>query len=264
MRLTIAIPLALHLCIAVDSLTVSASAQAPATPTDSVSKDSAGRDTVPTDSLPQDAFYRGSIHPPLLNPLVFAVVSITFVVFPAPFAAWLGKEGPTEMEFLEDHLAVYATVGGSLQKGQTGAHSVNAEILRKGMHGELQLEDFWRPRYVRYLTVRGGYLWHPRRHAAGGVTVGYVHANREPGQRGVEIGVPLLVGNRTRTFRVAPMYLLSPKGAFWNYRVQLELLIPGGPYFAGLNAVGKSMPLRRSVPAVFPSSALTLLFGARF
>ena len=231
----------------------------------------APRDSVPGDTVPSDStISRRPIHSPMMylilpigGALAVAATAIAAIA-PAPAARWYGAPGPTEMALLRDHGAAYASVGGIFQRGQTWARSVDVEVVRGGVHGELQAEDFWRPRHVRYLTARGGYLWHPRRRSAGGVTLGYVYADGDPRQRGPELGLPLYIGDSAGTMRLEPTYVLSPAGLRWSYRMQVELYVPGRPYFAGASLVGKELSLASGTDCNFAASAVTLLVGTRF
>jgi hypothetical protein len=227
----------------------------------------APKDSVPKDSTQRDSVYRGPIHHPLMYLIIpVGLAAVAVMVFaPAPFAIWAGVRGPTEMAFLDDHSAAHVAVGGRFYGGQTWANSLHFEVLRKPLHVELSAEEFWRPRHVRYLTARAGYLWYPRRRTAGGVTLGYVHADGDARRRGPELGLPLFVGDSTGTIRLEPTYVISPSGALWSYRLQLEFYFPRKPYFAGATLVGKSLPLAsNSSQEDFDASALTVLFGARF
>jgi hypothetical protein len=268
MRYAVALGFALHIGMGLAPVGPMALAQGPPAPRDSTRADSAQSDSILKDSLPPDSIRGGPIHDPRMYLMVYAgifVLPVVLVTAPAPLAKWWGEPGRTAMAFLDDHWAAYVSVGGYFHRGQTWAHSASLEVLRKSVHAELHVEDFWRPRHVRYFTLRAGYLWHPRRRAAGGVTLGYVHADRDPAQRGLEIGVPLFVGSSSGTMRLEPTYVLSSSGLLWSGRLQLEFHIPGGPYFVGANMVGKSLQLR-SDPSRddLAARAVTLLFGTRF
>ena len=239
-------------------------------------RDSAARDSVVRDSLARDSTRYRPIHDPrmyLLLPVGFAgmvVATVVATVAPAPAARWLGKPGPPTMAAVKDHRFVYVAVGGAYDKLRTRTLAAGMEVVRQGMYAELRVEDFYRPRRFEYITVRGGYLFHPRNKSAGGVTVGYQHASSDPAQRGVEVGLPLLLGDSTGTVRIDPTYLLSSGGVLWNYRVQLEFPIPRQPYFLGVSGVVKSVPFgdhhrRQEYPekGIF-TGAVTLHLGVRF
>jgi hypothetical protein len=257
--------LALAVGLAAAALCQPALAQRPEVPRDSVRADSVPPDSVPMDTMPADSVRR-PIHPwwgPLLIPATVAV-GVVLAVAPAPLARWWGGPRRNDMAFVRDHGAVYASVGGRFEKGETWANAVSVQMVRRGAYAELQGEDFWRPRHVRYLTARGGRLWHPRRSAAGGVTLGYVHVDGDPAQRGPELGLPLFLGDRTVTGRFEPTYVASPDGPLWSYRLQLEGYPRGGRYVVGAAVTGKSNPLTPDSRGGVAARAVTVLLGTRF
>jgi hypothetical protein len=105
---------------------------------------------------------------------------------------------------MKDHVAFHVSLGGRFAEGETWANALSIELLRKPVYAELRAEDFWRPRHIRYLTARAGYLWHPKVAAAGGLTIGYVHAEGATSQTGLELGLPLFIGRETMTMRFEP------------------------------------------------------------
>jgi hypothetical protein len=237
-------------------LSGAAHAQRPPLSRDSVPKDSVQRDTLRADTV---------LSRPVDNPIMLILLPATvlLMVAPAPLAMW-GESGPTEMTFLHEHRAVRVSAGGQFHERQGVANSVEFEVVRKQTLAQLQAEDYWRPRHVRYLTARVGYLWHPKRVTAGAVTVGYVHADGDPAQSGPELGFPLFLGNSTITLRFEPTYVVSQHGPLWSERMQLESDLPWRSYFVGASLVGKSQPLwLRSQDHLF-ASAVTVLVGSRF
>lgn len=231
------------------------------------SRDSIPADSIRRDSTPPDSMQRVAPHPvhPSWAPLVMPgllVIPLVAAFVPTPLA-WIGPRGATEMAFLQDHEAAYVSAGGRFSKGETWANGVALESVRSDVHTELLLEDFWRPRHVRYLTARAGYLWHPTRFAAAGATLGFVHATGDPRQHGPELGVPLYLGGSAGTLRLEPTYVASREGALWSYRLQAEGTIPHTPFFAGAAVNWKSLPLTSNARQDFQGQTLTLLFGTR-
>jgi hypothetical protein len=194
------------------------------------------------------------------------VIAVGFVIAlaPAPLAKWWGESGANEMALLEDHSAASLSLGGRFAEGETWANGVSLEMMRRPVRAEVQMEDFWRPRHVRYITARGGYVWHPRRAAAGGVTIGYVHSDGDAAQSGPELGLPLFIGSRDMTMRIEPTYVFSAEGPLWTYRLQMEGYFPRREYFAGFAMVLRSYPLRSNAGDEFAAQAVTALFGKRF
>ncbi len=256
-----ALTLALYGAASATVLSSAARAQHPPTPRDTLPRDTISGDTVPADSL---AGRRVPVHPwwgPLLVPGGVAL-ALVLMSAPAPLAGWLGTPGASELPLLEDHQAVSVSVGGRFARGESWANAVTVEVVRNGFRGEVQAEDFWRPRHVRYLTVRGGYLWHPRRSTAGGVTVGYVQADGNQAHSGPELGLPFYVGTSILTMRFEPAYVFSSGGPLWSFRGQVEGYLPGGRYFIGANLVRKAVPLTSSDRD--GGRAVSLVVGTRF
>ena len=131
MRFT-TVAVALHVGFAVLSAGPSQAQQPPA-PTDSVRTDSVARDSVTSDSLPADSIRRGPIHPwwgPLVIPIAVAG-ALVLVYAPAPLAAWAGTAGPSEMNFVNDHVALQASLGGRFSEGETWVNTVSLEVVRR-------------------------------------------------------------------------------------------------------------------------------------
>jgi len=231
-----------------------------------VSRDSLPRGTVPKDTVATDTVRVGPIHPAimyLMLPAAFAM-AIVAVVAPAPVAAWFGERGPTKMAFLDHHGEVRLSAGGQLHERWIWANAVELQVVRKSRLAELQLEDFWRPSHVRYLTASVGQLWHPRRMTAGGVTLGYVHARGDAAQSGPELGLPLYFGDSIATVRLEPTYVMSRHGLLWSGRLQLQANLPGRPYFVGASLIGKSQNMTLADNEHLFATAVTLVFGTRF
>lgn len=184
--------------------------------------------------------------------------------FAAAPLMWIGPRGRTQMALLEDHRAAQLSVGGRFHAGQTWADAAGFELVENGVHAELQVEDYWRPRHVRYLTMRGGPLWHPRSFSAGSLTLGYVYADGDPLQRGPEVGAPLFVGSSIGSMRFEPTYVVSPSGILWSYRLQAEASLPRGAWFAGANMTWKSLQLTEDTRHDFAASAASIVVGTRF
>jgi hypothetical protein len=172
--------------------------------------------------------------------------------------------GPVDMAFMKDHAALHASVGGRFTEGETWANALSIELVRKPVLAELRAEDFWRPRHVRYLTARAGYLWHPKSAAAGGLTIGYVHAEGATSQTGLELGLPLFIGRETMTMRFEPTYVVSSGGPLWSYRGQAEVYVGSGRYVIGANVVRKSVRLGSEEDDAVAPQAVTAVVGVRF
>lgn len=225
-------------------------------------------DSTRKDTLTADSVHYGPIHPVmgyLAIPLGAATI-VAAMFAPAPLAFFVGDGSDKRMAFLRDHSAAYVSAGGSFHGGETWAHSVNLEALHHGVHYELIAEDFWRPRHVRYLTGRAGYLWHPRGLTAGGLTLGYMHSDEDRRESGAEIGLPFFLGDSLgSTARFEPVYVLSGRGLQWSYRLLLQYVLPNQRYLLGASLVGKvDPPLSPETQSDFTHTAYLITFGTRF
>lgn len=241
-------------------------AQRPPAPPDSVPRDSVARDSVTSDSLPADSIRRGPIHPwwgPLVLPIA-VVGALVLLYAPAPLASWAGTEGPSEMSFVNDHVAFQASLGGRFSEGETWVNTVSLEVVRRRVHVEVRAEDFWRPRHMRYVTARAGYLWHPRARGAATVTVGYVHSANDASHSGIELGLPLYYGTRKLLARLEPGYVFSKRGLLWNYRAQFEVYLARERYVVGMNVMRKSLSFEASESDELSPQGVTALVGVRF
>ena len=229
----------------------------------------ARKDSVAVDSLADDSVRYRATHPPFMYLAIPAGLAGMMVLLfaPAPLARWLNVPDSTHAPLLRNHTSVSVALGGVFQQGETWTHALNAETFRNDVHLELQVEDFWRPHHIQYITVRGGYLWHPRKSVAGGVTLGYMHADRQRAQRGAELGLPLIVANSSGSnLRFEPTYVIGRRGPVYNYRVQGQIVLGRSPYFVGGSIVGKGNPppVSPEYPGNFTSTGFMVLFGTRF
>lgn len=217
-------------------------------------------DTV-KDSIRGDSGRVGPIHPPLQPALVMLAVAPPALVL---LMDRKRKGDPPVLGFWRDHFAVHVAGGAALaySAGPTWAYSASLEVLTRGVYAELRSEHFRLPEYYSYRTVRVGYLVNPRPTVATGMTLGYRDARRVSGHRGVEIGLPFVAGNRRRWVRLETAYVVSTRGASWNYRWQGEWLVAGGPLYAGVNMEGKTLPLRTG--SKVSSVPIALLLGVRY
>ena len=149
---------------------------------DSVQGDSVARDSTPPDIKP------GSPHSPMMYLFIPVAVlgALVMAAVPASFALLEGPPDPSPLVIVEQHRAAYISVGGLFYDGETWAHSANFEMISNGVLAELKVEDFYRPNHFQYVTARAGYLFHPNTGSAGGVTLGYRYAHRDPTQAGLE------------------------------------------------------------------------------
>lgn len=202
----------------------------------------------------------------LLVPASLAMVAALIFV-PGPLACCVSVADTTHGAFVPDQLVVSTALGGRFHRGETWANAVSVEAVRGNLRGEVTLEDFWRPRHIQYLSARLGHLWHPRQHAAGGVSIGYMHAHGDTRQSGPEIGLPLVfITDDGMSTRFEPTYVAAKSSLVFNYRFQLRVPVSRSRYFLGASIVGKGNPPPSS-PAYqdeFTGTGFMLLWGSRF
>lgn len=218
-----------------------------------VVRDSAALDTTRVHSGPVDDY--------ALLPALGAVL-VVFAVAPSSLLLSPKLTNPAEgvLPFARSHVAAYGTLGVNYDDRGGWLYSEHVEVLRGRLYGELGVEQFHIPRFYRTETLRLGYLVHPKSVLAGGVTVGYRHADADSLQKGVEVGFPLFFGDEDVTARFEPTYVVSGRdGVCWNYRMQGEFPIRKSAYFAGFGFEARS--LGRGDLGALP---ITLVFGARF
>ena len=187
---------------------------------------------------------------------------------PAPLALLLGERDTTHRALMPDQQMAWIALGGRFEDGQTWTHAMGVESFRGSLHGELTAEDLWRPRHIQYVSVRGSYLWHSRQHVAGGVSIGYMHADVEPTQRGIELGLPLLLADaERRDVRLEPTYVLGPSGVVFNYRLEVHAPVARSRFVVGASVLAKGNPApprAEAYPGDFTGTGYMLLLGTRF
>jgi hypothetical protein len=148
--------------------------------------------------------------------------------------------------FWDGRIAAHVTGGPAFadSAGATWAYSAGVEILARGFYVEARNEHFRLPQHIEYRTVRLGYLLHPVPEAAGGITVGYRDARGVDDHEGIEVGFPFVTGGRKFWLRYEAGYVISKEMQSWNYRLQGEYVVRGGPLYIGATVEAKTLPLR--------------------
>jgi hypothetical protein len=237
-----------------------ASAQSPSTRADSIAS---------TEQRTDSTVARRAHDPRMLLLLPAGAAAVLAILFvPAPLAFWLGEPDSTHHAFQPNQQSASMALGGRFQNGQTWSHAIGLEASRGDVYGEVTVEEFWRPRHIRYISLRGGRFWHPRKGVAGGLSVGYMHANAEARHRGPEFGLPLLVADSVgRSLRLEPTYVVGSSGVVFNYRLQLRTPLARSRYFAGVSLTGKGNPQppkSSAYPGDFTGTGFMLLLGSGF
>lgn len=217
-------------------------------------------DTIPPDSTVRDSARVGPIHPPWQPALVMLAAAPPGLVL---LMNKKSKGDPPVLGFWKDHVAAHVAGGVALAYSDSNswAYSASLEVLERGFYGELRTEHFRLPEYYSYRTIRIGYLTNPRPTVATGVTLGYRDTRRVSRHRGVEVGLPFVVGNRRRWVRLETAYVMSMRRSSWNFRWQGEWLVAGGPLYVGVNMEAKTLPL--STGSKVSSVPIAVLVGVR-
>ena len=206
----------------------------------------AGADTVPGDSVQ----VRRDLHGRL------ALALFTFAVAPSlllPHVDPCLYADEPELGFWRDHATVSVALRGVADTlRMAGGLGAELELLHRGLYAELRLEQYYAsadlPRPVRLWSARAGYLIHPARHLAGGVTVGYRHARGAPGEwptTGVEISFPLIGvlcrNGGTCWMRWEPAYVFTPVRVTMSPRFEAEFPVRRTPFIAGFTLEAKGV-----------------------
>ena len=211
-------------------------------------------DTTPPDSQPRKAHdWR--------FPVFMAGLAATLAAAPATLVLLHGADPPGD-GLPNSHAAAYVTGGGGGTLASNSPHWFYTEEIEGWsghLYGDVRDESFRGPAYRRFLTLRGGYLLHPRPGIEGGLTVGYRSADNGPTPGAVSVGLPMMLGTRDLIASFEPSYLISSAGVSWNYRFQAEGNIPRTRLLAGI--AFDFLPLQQGGAYV---GTIALLFGTRF
>lgn len=191
----------------------------------------------PKDTVQRDSVLRGPPDNWGLLPVMVALAGTAIVAPPALlFLPDLGNADTSALFLAGNHVFVYGSAGGGgdVDNRNYWAMQHGVELFMGGVYGEARVEQFGlHERNVRLRAFRVGYLARVRGVALGGVTVGYRVPGGEGELRGVEIGLPLIMGSGRGDTRLEPIYLISNQGVSWNYRLQMELRLPNTPLTIG-------------------------------
>jgi hypothetical protein len=151
--------------------------------------------------------------------------------------------------FWRDHVSAYATGGGMVSDWHgAAAQSVGVEVLVRGAYAEVRVDRYHRSSRVEMWDARAGYLVHPFRSVAGGVTAGWREVDGAPdgwSGGGVLIGFPIIITACTQRrpcwVQWEPAYLISGRGLGFTPRLRLEVPIPRTPVLGRLDLEAKGM-----------------------
>lgn len=211
-----------------------------------------------TDTTPPDSQPRVKEHD-WRFPLFMAGFAATLAVAPATLVFLHGADPPGALP--DSHAAAYGSGGGGGTLTSNSVHWFYTEEVEGWsghLYGDVREESFRGPAYRRFLTVRGGYLLHPRPGIEGGLTLGYRGADNGPAPRAVSVGLPMMFGRSDVIVLWEPTYLISSAGVSWNYRFQAEGYIPRTRLLAGI--AFDFLPLQQGGAYV---GTIAVLFGGR-
>lgn len=213
-----------------------AAAQEPAKPD--------GCDEVRSDSVAREMSRKYGPHGPLMAFFgAFFLAPSGLLLMPVCF------DDERQLGFWRDHVSGYAG-GGIMASDWHGAvaQSAGLEVLALGAYAEVRLDRYHRDDRVEMWDARVGYLLHPHRSVAGGVTVGWREAPDVPdgwSGGGVLIGFPILLAacgeRRPCWVQWEPTYLISGKGLGFTPHFRLEVPVPRTPLLGRLDVEAKGM-----------------------
>ena len=210
-------------------------AQRPPTPPDSTARDSSL-----TDSSSSAVAGRSAHGATILLVPVFVVFGAVLLTAPAA-TAFIGTSGENTNTFIQNRTTLFTFVGGHFHDGQTWGSAVELEAVRNWLYFAVSREDYYGGRRASYSAARVGYLFHPKRYTAGGVTIGYRQSDDHARTGGVELGLPLVMGlDDAPSMRLEPTYVFSPVGVLWNYRFEAGGRFPNTSYHAAIRFVSRS------------------------
>ena len=166
--------------------------------------------------------------------------------------------------FWRDHVSVNATGGVMASDWHVAAmQSVGLEVLALGAYAEIRGDRYHRSDRVDVWEGRVGYLIHPYRSVAGGVTVGWREVPDRPdgwSGGGVLVGFPIMIAacgeHRPCWVQWEPTYMISDHGLGFTPRFRLAVPIPRTPLLGRLDLEAKGM--RKADPV-----SVSLGFGLR-
>jgi hypothetical protein len=164
-----------------------------------------------------------------------------------------------ELPFWRDHVSAHASVGGMASTKEVGLmHALGVEVFALGGYAEVRLDRFHVSDGVEMWDARAGYLIHPSRGIAGGVTAGWRQSPDTPDGwtgGGLLIGFPIMVSacgeRRSCSLQWEPIYIISRRGLGFTPRLRLNLPLARTPLVARVDlearGIRKADPLSVSL-----------------
>jgi len=183
------------------------------------------------------AAVRGDGHhaPPLKTLVLFYVAPSALLLRPG-----FCPGSDEELRFWRDHVSAYASAGVMAGGSDFGlVHSGGVEVFALGAYAEVRLDRYHVSDGVQMFDVRAGYLIHPSRGLAGGVTAGWREASDAPDDwtgGGLLIGFPIMIaacGERHPCWlQWEPVYVISSRRLGFSPRLRLNLPLARTPLVA--------------------------------
>lgn len=183
-------------------------------------------------------------HWPGLKTLVLFYVAPSALLLTPGFCHGDGEE----LGFWRDHVSAYAGAGGMASRTEVGLmHSMGVEVFALGAYAEVRLDRYHVDDRVQMWDARAGYLIHPSRGIAGGVTVGWRESPDTPDNwtgGGLLIGFPIMIsacGERSCWLQWEPAYIISDRGLGFTPRLRLNLPLARTPLVARVDLEARGM-----------------------
>jgi hypothetical protein len=177
----------------------------------------------------------------------------TLVLFYVAPSALLLKPGfcpgdDEELGFWRDHVSAHFSVGAMASREKVGLmHSMGVEVFALGAYAEVRLDRFHVSDGVQMWDARAGYLIHPSRGIAGGVTAGWRESPDTPDGwtgGGLLIGFPIMIsacGERSCWLHWEPAYVISGRGLGFTPRLRLNVPLARTPLVARVDLEARGM-----------------------
>ena len=187
-------------------------------------------------------------HGPGLKTLVLFVVAPSALLLSPGFCA--GDD--EELGFWRDHVSASVGAGAMASRSEVGLmHSMGLEVFALGAYGELRLDRYHVADSVQMWDARVGYLIHPSRGIAGGVTAGWRESPDTPDGwtgGGLLIGFPIMIAGcgerRPCWLQWEPAYIISGRGLGFTPRLRLNVPLARTPLVARVDLEARGLRKR--------------------
>ena len=151
-------------------------------------------------------------------------------------SATLSARGPVR------DVLLYVSASAGLADGY--AHTESAELHYRHLYLAFRNAHQDPSTELGYREGRIGYLSHAGSLLEGGVTAGYRASTGSSTRGGPELAFPLRVNSRRWSALFESSYVLDAGQAYWNYRLEADYPLHGGPIFLGWLIDANELPIR--------------------